>query len=671
MASIPNEFPISLKPKPLRPTEPTLPTLIQRINFERGGFHNISEESLRQEIAEAGRTGSRGGEKGTTDEEEEDEEDDDDDGEDGEEEPDRMKELMKAREEILGQIDGAYQSAAYALDFVSLLLSKDTPVQASLSMSPALKELVGTGTMGADKIQASRVDANQKADNKRIAKGWKVQNLNKAVDTIVDSATRLEKEIETETKYWEQVLSVSNKGWAICRIPSEKQTLGVRFGFPEAAPNFRNQSLAALRRNPDGTIYIEQGITNAEPQTLRVRIQVNQTDTGSSSLSKPAAADAPVESLILQARNTIFNTELWQELNREARGLGAFGVRGIEDTLTLPLSPSKTIVLDLVPLADSSTILPQPDDSIAEGICLSLHILLSFAHRHNHRRRTQPPPPISNQKRPNPPYSLLRPLITRLNHQQSNSSLNSLLSSLCSALSSTKIYPAPSYKITHSSPQAPPIPNVSTSELTVIALTDRLESIANFVITPTTTITIACRSLQVPLAGTSFHLSLNAESPLTTTCVAPPVLGHISAVEEYILYATSCALASNIISISEQQSETEETDLSKNGKAGWHLTAQPNVLRKVFKGGKGKQFISSVNNEDGKGCKVRVAWNWMRHDFYGIDKEGLGAEEERRITGEGMYEWNSRLGNSAWAGGEGEVVRSLVDVVESAGVWLT
>lgn len=87
--------------------------------------------------------------------------------------------------------------------------------------------------MGADKIQAPRIDADQKADNKRIAKRWKVQNLNKAVDAIVDSATRLEKEIETETKYWEQVLAVSNKGWAICRIPSEKQTLGVRFGFSE------------------------------------------------------------------------------------------------------------------------------------------------------------------------------------------------------------------------------------------------------------------------------------------------------------------------------------------------------------------------------------------------------------------------------------------------------
>lgn len=108
--------------------------------------------------------------------------------------------------------------------------------------------------------------------------------------------------------------------------------------------------------------------------------------------------------------------------------------------------------------------------------------------------------------------------------------------------------------------------------------------------------------------------------------------------------------------------------MSKNGKAGWVLTAQPNVLRKVFQGGKSKQFIFKVSNKDTKGCKVRVAWNWMRHDYFGIDKDGLGVKEVKRIGGEGMYEWNSKLGSSDSQGGEGEVVRSLADVIESAGV---
>lgn len=121
----------------------------------------------------------------------------------------------------------------FALDFVSLLISRDMPNQASLSISPFLRENVGMGTLGADKIHTSKVTDAQKEDNKRIAKGWKIQNLNKTADSILASATRLEKEIEVETEYWKHVLAVKESGWSICRLPNEKHTLGVRFGFSE------------------------------------------------------------------------------------------------------------------------------------------------------------------------------------------------------------------------------------------------------------------------------------------------------------------------------------------------------------------------------------------------------------------------------------------------------
>ena len=120
-----------------------------------------------------------------------------------------------------------------ALDFVSLLLTKDLPVQASATINPALREAVPMGSLGADKLSASRYTDAEKLDNRQVAKAWKVQSLSKTVDTILESATRLEKEIEKETKYWEQILSVSDAGWALCRLRNEKHTLGVRFGFTE------------------------------------------------------------------------------------------------------------------------------------------------------------------------------------------------------------------------------------------------------------------------------------------------------------------------------------------------------------------------------------------------------------------------------------------------------
>jgi len=89
MGSMP-EFPISLRTWPSKDGNATdaLPSLIQRINAERGGFRGLTEESLLQEIAEA----EAGKEEDSSDEEQ-----DEDD-----EKPDR---LQIAREEMLRQLE--------------------------------------------------------------------------------------------------------------------------------------------------------------------------------------------------------------------------------------------------------------------------------------------------------------------------------------------------------------------------------------------------------------------------------------------------------------------------------------------------------------------------------------------------------------------------------------
>jgi len=94
MASIPNDFPASLKPWPSTTGKDSsaLADTIRRINIERGGFINISEDGLSQEIAEA-EAGNEGEENGSSEEEE------------AEEEPDRLKELMNAKGEMLMQIE--------------------------------------------------------------------------------------------------------------------------------------------------------------------------------------------------------------------------------------------------------------------------------------------------------------------------------------------------------------------------------------------------------------------------------------------------------------------------------------------------------------------------------------------------------------------------------------
>lgn len=59
--------------------------------------------------------------------------------------------------------------------------------------------------------------------------------MDSAADSLLKSATRLEQEMERETTYWEKILAVKEQGWSVCRLPREKHTLGVKYGFSEGA----------------------------------------------------------------------------------------------------------------------------------------------------------------------------------------------------------------------------------------------------------------------------------------------------------------------------------------------------------------------------------------------------------------------------------------------------
>lgn len=100
------------------------------------------------------------------------------------------------------------------------------------------------GTVGADKVQGSRLTDAQKLQNNRVTKGWKFLSLSKSAASIAEAAKRLEQEMEAEAKYWEDVLSIGEKGWAVSYATRTSQyerqdnkksdgTLAVRFGFSE------------------------------------------------------------------------------------------------------------------------------------------------------------------------------------------------------------------------------------------------------------------------------------------------------------------------------------------------------------------------------------------------------------------------------------------------------
>ncbi|KAI9795606.1 MAG: RNA polymerase II mediator complex subunit [Piccolia ochrophora] len=612
------------------PQAKSLSRLIPRINDQRGNFRNITEEGLQEEI----RVLQAGGDSAQPDTDEAggvDAKDDDASV--------RKEEVMAAREEIVKQIGQAHMETYYALDFVSLLLSRETPRQAEVSMSELLRKRVPLGSLGAERVQATPASEVHDQDDELVSRGWKLQGLNSAADSLLRSATRLEKEIEQETRYWEQVLAVSERGWSVCRLPREKHTLGVRFGFSEAVAEFRERGLAALRRGPDGSVTLDQGLLDSTPKTIRVRIQDTAHDTiGTSTVPTITPEDSLVESPLFQARNTIYDEELYYEMTREARLLANVGVRTLDSSISLTLL-NRQILIDLIPLPSTASS-PTPPNSLAESICLALRLLLSHSHHQNLRRRSQPLPPLSDRKRTLPPYPLLRPLLTTLLHTNAITSLTSFLTTLTAPLTTASL---PS--------------SISLSAFTNTALppsTNPFSILETFTSPATSTITLTLPSLPLTLAlrtqlapphlGTSYHLTHLSHTH-------PPA--HFSSPTDlttHLTHLTTQSLTSLILSWTPAHLEGKDVDPDTPGEVGWTRSggSGPEMVRTFRKTGRAKRLVIGV----GEG-RVEVRWSWVG----GERSQGVGKRKKTQ----------AEAGRCVWTGGEEGEKRPFREVVSEAG----
>jgi len=330
-----------------------------------------------------------------------------------------------------------------ALNVVSLLLTKHSPA-AQTTMSALLKQALPQGVLGAEIVQAPQVSELEKHNDEMVGIGSRMKSLNGTADSLLKSASRLEEEMGRETTYWEQVLAVKEKGWSLHRMPREKHTLAVRYGFAEctlrfrgeigtlltiytAHSDFRERGLAALRRDEDGNLNLDRGFRSKGDRKLRVRI-LEQGKLIASNIG-PAGfttQDQSVEKEILNARNSIFDEELHHELDREARNLVNQGVRCIDGSILLPYENKKQIEISLVPQDEAYDDFESSDPS-PEAITIAFRILLSHAHRQNLHNRSKMPPPLRENKAPRPIYALIKPVLEYLQHQSHVKSTQALL----------------------------------------------------------------------------------------------------------------------------------------------------------------------------------------------------------------------------------------------------
>ncbi|KAK4136967.1 hypothetical protein BT67DRAFT_374853 [Trichocladium antarcticum] len=401
-----NDRPFSLQPRPAPSRGPqSIAEFIQRANAEPGGFRAINEADLDREIeADARQDGADRDEDvamaGDTSE--------------AGSEATESKDVTAARDELLRTIHLTHQTSMLALDFVSLLVSKENPAQAVATFSPGLRDMVGIGTLGATKLDApTALTQSRVPDNKMVAIGKRLMDLSKAADAALAASKKLQREIGSETKYWSEVLAVSDAGWQTFRLPHEPQTMGVKFGFNNASPEFKANSIAPMRRSEDGSVRLDHGKMGGGSKRLRVRVLENGRVVGTSSLPRPLPAGAPLQDRVKESRDTIFAQELWHEINREGRTLVGRGVRLEKSAVTYAMDPTRTISLELATVGDEDegpgAEQPGPQDTVAESLCIALGILLSHAHRANEQGRSEPG---ATTRGPPRAYSILSPLIS-------------------------------------------------------------------------------------------------------------------------------------------------------------------------------------------------------------------------------------------------------------------
>lgn len=285
-----------------------------------------------------------------------------------------------------------------------------------------------------------------------------MEALDTATDEILKAAKKLEREVRRETKYWQEIVSISDKGWPLHRLRQNARNVPfvVRYGLPEgtvygvfltnftntAAANdhFKARGVAPLRMHKDGSIILDPALA-LKPKTLRVRISENGEIVGSSRLSLETEKDIALEKTIELARESLFEEELYHEMSLETRQLLPYGVEFRDSVIcfnvpgTESLRRQRKILIDCIPRDER---IPNDEehwnDWLAQNVAEGLRMLLAHEHSMRLNRRSQIPPPLTSKKRDKPQPPILRTLVAITNHLQGVDSLYEYLENVAATL---------------------------------------------------------------------------------------------------------------------------------------------------------------------------------------------------------------------------------------------
>lgn len=300
-------------------------------------------------------------------------------------------------------------------------------------MSPALTAVVQPGTLDAKVGEGKQLSTKIKTRLSKVSEGWKLESFGLAATKLGSAAARLTLETEAQGKYWKQIADLKTRGWTISRLPADSRAIGVHFGFSESSSQFRARGFALLQQDGNGDLEFDSRIPPKQVGPIRFVVKRNGVETGS--FLTPVIADSTgsdMNSQLVRARDSLFEEELFYEINREARLIANQNVQTQAKAVEAFISEDFSIKI-LQPGSRYNHNSSGTDDELAQFVALSSRFLLTAEHTRSLARRSQGPAPMLLSPPGIPEYAILRPIITHLRHQDCMAQISKLYGSIASS----------------------------------------------------------------------------------------------------------------------------------------------------------------------------------------------------------------------------------------------
>ncbi|ORX96335.1 hypothetical protein K493DRAFT_314575 [Basidiobolus meristosporus CBS 931.73] len=276
----------------------------------------------------------------------------------------------------------AQSEIAVALDVVHVLLSATRPA-ASLTPNPLPLQ---PNTLSYTYINKPRPTVRTQLENAKLHMGAKQKQLKNASSILLRGATTLENVLKEEHKFWDEALSLRQRNWIIqtqgnSKMGTAGKTFYIKYGFDDAGSQFHEPGVAEIVRD-----FSTGDITNTRTKIalphkvkrdLRVRF-VNKAVNGShegdgddiwsiTPTLTPDTEDAlsDIYNELTLAQSTIFDSELYQQISKEARTI-LTGVRMMENEISVSVSDSHSLIFNWSPLEKQA---PPEEAKRQEEVC--------------------------------------------------------------------------------------------------------------------------------------------------------------------------------------------------------------------------------------------------------------------------------------------------------------